>query len=251
MDSAVTISSGKSNQVKSFFESPGRYFSRRQVDVTIRAETVEAFTKELSFHEILDLGCGDGSISLPLLNDNRRLTLLDLSSSMTSIARSSVPPELSKNVVIRNEDFMAADFPKASFDLIICLGLVAHVDSPSDFIKKVAGSLKPGGKVILQFIDSKNFVARLGRLTSWLRELAKPPEYTVNRVSKAEMRRLFSSNDLKMVSLFRYGLPPIPGVQKIFGSDTLCSLVHAIYGKAPNNRNGYLGYEFLCLLEKT
>ena len=91
--------------VKSYFEKPSRYLSR-QADIRIRMDTVKEFTAGANATHLLDIGCGDGSISLPFLNSQTHLTLLDLSSSMASIARSRVPRHLAGNVEVRSENFM-------------------------------------------------------------------------------------------------------------------------------------------------
>ena len=49
---------------------------------------------------ILDIGCGDGSLSLPLLDDRSRLTLLDFSEGMLERARQNIPPGMNTRVEI-------------------------------------------------------------------------------------------------------------------------------------------------------
>src|SRR2546423_752714 len=101
----------KVREVKAFFEDPQRYLSGRAWNLQLRAETVEELTRGIEYHSVLDIGCGDGSISIPLLNSGIRLTMLDLSSGMTRLARSRVPSELVKNVEFINQDFMQANIP--------------------------------------------------------------------------------------------------------------------------------------------
>src|SRR5579863_9270615 len=128
----------KSASVKAVFEEPVRsYLERRRHDITIRSETVSSMMEGFEYHSLLDIGCGDGSISLPLLNQGVRMLLLDFSSSMLSLATSRVPPELEANVEIRNGDFMKEPLLPASYDIVLCLGLLAHVDSPEQFFKRV------------------------------------------------------------------------------------------------------------------
>ena len=86
------------DQVRSLFEEPEWYFSRRAFDIRIRVETVQELVRLSGDARILDIGCGDGSISVPLLTGKTSLTLLDLSAKMLSIAKSKVPPGLSRNV---------------------------------------------------------------------------------------------------------------------------------------------------------
>jgi SAM-dependent methyltransferase len=50
-------------------------------------ETVQELVRLSGDARVLDIGCGDGSISLPLLTGKTSLTLLDLSAKMLSIAK--------------------------------------------------------------------------------------------------------------------------------------------------------------------
>ena len=109
----------KVDQVQSFFEQPERYLSRRSFEIRIRAETVKELAERSGYTRILDIGCGDGSISLPLLSAKRFVTLLDLSSSMLSIAKSRVHPGIAENVETINQDFTTAQLKPKSFDLIL------------------------------------------------------------------------------------------------------------------------------------
>jgi predicted TPR repeat methyltransferase len=87
--------STKIDEVKSLFESPQPYLERRRYNINIRAETVQYFLRNREFTRILDIGCGDGSVSIPLLNPQPELTLLDLSANMLSAAQSNIPSNLS------------------------------------------------------------------------------------------------------------------------------------------------------------
>ena len=68
----ITSAPSKSPLVKAVFEDAGRYLNRRRFDIRIRAETIGALVSGASFRNVLDIGCGDGSISLPLLGGRRR-----------------------------------------------------------------------------------------------------------------------------------------------------------------------------------
>jgi SAM-dependent methyltransferase len=120
--------------VRTLFDQGAAYLDRRQLDIRLRRETVDRVVQGKPYTEILDIGCGDGSISRPLLNSKCRLTLLDVSPGMLSMARSRVPEELSSRAKFVNQDFMQVPFEKNFFDLVICVGVLAHVVSPQDLI---------------------------------------------------------------------------------------------------------------------
>src|SRR5258705_13791450 len=104
----------KTEQVKSLFETPDKYFGRREFDIRIRTENVQHFTNALMFDSVLDVGCGNGAISLPLLPRCRRLTLLDFSSKMIALAGQRIPLERTKDVTMINGDFLRANLAQSS-----------------------------------------------------------------------------------------------------------------------------------------
>src|ERR1039458_4372141 len=50
----------KADHVKALFDVPGKYLGPRRFDIEIRVETVQEFTKNLTFDRVLDIGCGNG-----------------------------------------------------------------------------------------------------------------------------------------------------------------------------------------------
>lgn len=238
----------KVDHVRSVFENAPRYLNSRQVDMRVRSETVQTLAESLNPRRVLDIGCGDGSISLPLATPTSHLTLLDLSASMAALARANVPEHLAANVEVRNEDFMAASFEPGSFDLIVSVGVLAHVDSADAFIQKIAGLLRPGGSLIVEFTDCRHFVGRLERLSGQLKEIVAPAKYPTNRLSFPVVSRLLERHGMRLASVFRYARIPIPGIEKVLTVDFSHRIVKLIFGQCPNNKNAWLGNEYICLL---
>jgi SAM-dependent methyltransferase len=242
----VAPASGKSARVKAVFEDPQRYLNRR-LDIGVRAGVVKSYASRVYFRRVLDIGCGDGSVSLPLLNCGNHVTLLDFSSGMTSLARSRVPEELAGCVDVRNEDFMTASFGADRFGLIVCVGVLAHADSPDELIGKIASLLVPGGHLILEFTDAYSVCGRLGRAIRGVHELVAPARFPVNLFSYRRVAGLLAARHLRFVSEYRYGLPPVPGL-RLLGRDALHRFVRLVYGPYDDNRNTWLGNEYICLL---
>jgi SAM-dependent methyltransferase len=241
--------SPKLDEVKSLFESPQPYLERRRYNINIRADTVQYFLRNRAFTTILDLGCGNGSASIPLLNLQRSLTLLDLSSQMLSIAQSQVPPTLSRNVQAINQDFLAADLAPHSFDVVICLGFLAHVDSPKDVIKKIAQLLRPNGTVIMQSTDSSGFPSRVGIFYRRILEAFGRMNYRYTLTTSAQVIEMFADCGLRLSNIYRYSLPGLPGIDRIFSQPALYKSVRLAYGSAENNYNTWPGKECIYLFE--
>src|ERR1700733_14083592 len=116
--------------VRTFFDQPENYLERKRFDIRIRAETTKTFLEGANYAKIIDIGCGNGSISLPLVSPDRHLRLLDISSTMLTLARSRVPSDLTGNVEITQGDFLGAELENGSYDVVICMGVLAQVASP-------------------------------------------------------------------------------------------------------------------------
>lgn len=236
----------KVNEVQAFFERPAHYLNRRAFEIRVRAETVKELVKATAGVRILDIGCGDGSISLPLLTETTNLTLVDLSSRMLSLAKSKVPREVGDNVVTVNKDFMNTRLPKESFDLILCIGVLAHVNCPADFIAEMVSLLKPGGSLIVECTDSGHVLTRLVALFHKVWGLFRPTAYALNAVSFSEITRILGRYHLLPEAEFRYAAP-LPGNYRLFSPDLMYECTRQIFGSARSNRNVWLGNESICL----
>jgi 2-polyprenyl-3-methyl-5-hydroxy-6-metoxy-1,4-benzoquinol methylase len=244
----MEIVSSKAGDVRSFFEKPVNYLNRREVLMRVRAETVRALAETFTFHSVLDIGCGDGSISIPLLRENTRLTLLDFSTGMTSLARSKVPRDLAGNVEYLNDNFMSAGLKPRSYDLVICLGVLAHLDSPADFLARVANVLKPEGRLILQFSDSRHPIGRLQRAHQRICAIRRPRSWSLNAFSSDLVSRMLAEQGLQIISAFRYSLLPIPGLVKWLSHENHYRIIRGTFGDSAFSRNAWLGNEYMCVV---
>ena len=244
----VNLAGGKSGEVRSFFENTDLYLPGYELNIRIRAETVRELTEGFSFQNVLDVGCGNGSISVPLLTHERRVTFLDLSSNMTSIAQSRVPPEFAANATFVNENIMQAKLEPASYDLIICLGVMAHADAPDALVGRLAALLKPGGRLILEFSDSRHPLGRVARGLQWVAALRRPRSYSLNALSFGKVSGMLREHELQLLSAFRYNQLLYPVLTKRMPQRVRYNLVRGTFGDARRNRRARLGNEYICLL---
>ena len=242
--------SDRIEKVRSLFDQRAAYLDRRQLDIRLRRETVDRVVQGKHYSEILDIGCGDGSISVPLLNSNCRLTLLDVSPGMLSIARSRVPEELLSRVKFVNQDFMQVPFEKNSFDLVICVGVLAHVVSPQDLIAKIASVLKPGGTLILECTNGHHLLDRVNQLRNHLAWLFHPPKYKMNILSATAIRKTAEQQGFKLASEFRYGLP-LPGTGRFYSADGAYTTTRSLFGDIDHNRNRWLATQHIFHLTRS
>jgi len=244
----MSLGSGNPERVRSVFENAPRYFKIRGVDIRLRADTVLAYAREVRYQRGLDIGCGDGTISLQLVNMRTSFTLIDMSSSMVTRAKKNIPTGLEENVVVRQEDFAAAEFDCQKFDLIVSVGVIAHVDSPDEFLRKIRRLMRPDAGLILEFTDAYHPIGWVGRFSRRLKEAVKPAQYSTNKLSFKEVARMFECHRLRLESKFRYSRLPVPGLNRLLSHTQEYKLVKAMFGDCTNNRNASLGNEYICLL---
>ena len=235
-------------QVRRLFEDPAWYLKGTGFNIRIRQETVRDLVSGSECGRILDVGCGNGAISIPLLRPDNHLTLVDVSSAMISIARSNIPAELTGNADLQNADLMVAELEPHSYDLIICMGVLAHVESPSATLARVASLLRPGGSLILEFTDAFHPIGLLNVLYHKLRGFRRRSSYSLNLLSHRDVFGMLEATNLKVASAYRYGMW-FPVVHKLFTQNTLYRVVRAIFGTSKNSRSAFLGNAYICLLK--
>ncbi len=99
--------------------------------------------------DLLDLGCGPGSISMGLARaiSPGRLTGVDLEESQIGIARQEAAKEGVENADFSIGDATRLGFPDGSFDAVHCHALVEHVPDTRAVLGEIRRVLRPGGLV--------------------------------------------------------------------------------------------------------
>ena len=87
--------SSKQEQVKEAFADPTPYLQNNPY-VALRAKAVRRLVPDRTGMSLIDLGCGDGRISIPLVDETGELLLVDSSAAMLELARRNVPPSFSR-----------------------------------------------------------------------------------------------------------------------------------------------------------
>src|SRR5205807_6030820 len=86
----MMVDESERERAKSAFADPTQYL-RNNSYITLRAQAVRRMMPATSAKSILDLGCGDGRISIPLVGDADELLLVDASKGMLELAVQHVP----------------------------------------------------------------------------------------------------------------------------------------------------------------
>ncbi|MBI2579257.1 MAG: amino acid permease [Candidatus Aenigmarchaeota archaeon] len=92
---------------------------------------------------VLDFGCGSGTTALAVARKAKRVVAVDLSQKQLEKALDKAKKSKMPNVVFVKED--SADFPKNSFDAVVCVGVLEYLDKPKASLRKMFKTLKKGG----------------------------------------------------------------------------------------------------------
>ena len=206
----MTATPSKGDAVKRVFDAPQGYLAQG-FNIRARAYIARRLLGDIRDKRILDLGCGDGSVSRQFLADSNQLTLLDLSEKMLQEARRQTPQEYLHRTRFINGDLMRCGFV-GEFDVVLCVGVLAHVDSVAEAIRIISTALTRGGLCVLQITDADSAFFKMMKVYSALRRAKLVDQgYVTNRTTSRMICTLATHNGLQLLKQSRYALP-IPGM---------------------------------------
>jgi 2-polyprenyl-3-methyl-5-hydroxy-6-metoxy-1,4-benzoquinol methylase len=234
--------------VKAFFAHPHHYLLPRHFNIQLRTTIVQEFVGDRPARSILDIGCGNGAISLPLLGPHTRLTLVDVSPEMLARAQARIPQGLGKQVELLNADFLSLALPEHAYDLILCLGVLAHVASPEAVMSKMASLLAPQGSLIVQNTNEQHPITYVKHVYACLRKRLLPAQqrtqraYPLNQLSEAALIEHVQQQGLVLAGTYRYNMP-FPGMGRVMSNEDRYRFIRKVYGTTARNTCGWLGSE--------
>jgi 2-polyprenyl-3-methyl-5-hydroxy-6-metoxy-1,4-benzoquinol methylase len=110
--------------------------------------TIRSLMTDLSRSaKVLDLGCGNGSLTAALSSPGWRMYGVDASESGIWIAKEQYPTITFQCGVI--DATLASTLGANSFDAIVCAEVVEHIYYPRDLAKCAYDLLRPGGRLVI------------------------------------------------------------------------------------------------------
>ena len=209
---------------------------------------MSAYTRHRAFQHVLDIGCGDGSLSLPFLSPECSVTFIDLSNAMLEIVTQKVPDALRPQAKFFQGEFADIDLPPASFDLAIFVGVLAYVSDVRIAAERIHRLVRPGGFIIVECTDAGHALARLNFGYRDLTGLLRPGKCHTYRHRAADVVGTFESAGFHSRRSFRYTYS-LPTSSWFLSQNRTYSLISRLYGTAEASRHQRLGSELLTLFE--
>lgn len=208
--------------VRRYFSRPENYLAKDFI-VRIREDIIGEALTGLPPGTVLDVGCGDGRLGAMFLSRGHRVTFLDLSPAMLALAR--------KQVSIENAD--RAEFIEGTldsipagrrFDLVLCLGVVAHVGSAEGTLESIARVAVPGAQIAIQITDAGSLIGRVSsRYHAWRERRFHSHGYRLNELTLQDLLSRAAERGLKVNRTFRYSLI-LPGMMRVLPNWLLYSI---------------------------
>lgn len=205
------MSADREQQVVDFFAAPDNYLAGNAAQGSVRAQVISELVSPSDGLDVIDLGCGDGGLSLQFVDRARSITLVDRSKGMLEVARASTPDEWRDKVSYEVADldgFRSND----SFDIVLCVGVLAHVPSVPRVLDLVAGLVAHGGRCAVQLSDSDRWLEPALYAYSTARG-----RHATNRMSVSTLRADVERLGLSFERTIHYGLP-VPGAGRLPGT---------------------------------
>lgn len=239
----------KAKEVRSFFEQPEVYLTY-DYNLRLRLDTIREFIGDSYFEEVLDMPCGTGDLSIPLLDHFGDLTMMDFSENMIAYAAKQIPENAAEKVRLVRSDFYAYGFEGQQFDLVIAVGILAHVDDPMMFLMRIARLVKPGGQLIVQNTNYAAPYTKLIRMYHTVKRMVGKSKYKLNWVKEKDVIRTLRNEGFEMRRSFRYHQSWL-GFSHLMSNEQKMQKTQKRFGSAKEPHNQKSGSDVIYLFEKT
>jgi SAM-dependent methyltransferase len=98
--------------------------------------------------DVVDLGCGTGSLSVLLAADGHRVQGVDASAPMVAAAVAKARAA-GVDAAFRQGDAAAPPYPAGSADVVLCRHVLWALPDPDDALRRWVELLRPGGRLVL------------------------------------------------------------------------------------------------------
>jgi SAM-dependent methyltransferase len=194
-----------SYHVKTYFEKPEKYL-HKNFGIRIRKFIIDRLLSDTPTNKIiLDVGCGDGSLSIDWLFNNK-VYFCDFSKPMIDLVKARLNSEDRKNAHFLNtslEELQLPDIP----EIILCIGLLAHVPSVEGAINKLASLSGRNTILVLQFSDGDHLLNKFYQLGGGRSQ-------KVNRIKENQLFGLLDKSGFSCLSIDRFQLL-LPGMGRL------------------------------------
>ena len=155
-------------------------------------------------YDVLEIGCGTGTIALRLAPFTRRLRATDVSTEMIAIAREKLAAALTPQLSFEVADADAPSVAPGSQDVVLAFSLLHLVDDLDYTLAVAAHALRPGGLLLAKTPCVGEMSPLItGLALPLMRELGKAPQ--VLCFNAPELQAAMVRQGLELLAVERHG----------------------------------------------
>lgn len=147
--------------------------------------------------DVLEVGCGSGNFTVLMAARGHRVTGIDIEPAYVEAAQRRLAPFPDARVSCG--DATAADWSER-FDTVVALDVIEHIEGDREFLARLAGVLKPGGKLVVKVPAAPSLMSTLDRVVGHYR-----------RYDRRSLADTLGAAGLAPVSLAHFNVPGIFG----------------------------------------
>jgi ubiquinone/menaquinone biosynthesis C-methylase UbiE len=196
---------------------------------------------------VLDLGCGSAPVLSRLRQQGVSCTGLEYSVDMLRHAKERLHSLQLDDGDLHRGDCRGTPFGAATFDVVVCLGVISYVEDYGVVLREINRILKPGGHALVSFRNRFNPIlwdpfAGLKTLARAATGRLRPEPYKIGRfMDFREFRRKMDEAGFEYRDFIGIGLGPVklnrrallPERASIRLSDSLAVVLHKLGWQAP------------------
>jgi 2-polyprenyl-3-methyl-5-hydroxy-6-metoxy-1,4-benzoquinol methylase len=135
------------NKSEKFWDRMAKYFDRAErKDEPINSMIIEKTRTFLKISDnVLDYGCGTGTVAIEIAGSVKTVHGIDISSKMIDIAKEKTLEHKVKNIDFAQTTIFDEKLETGSFDVILCFYLLHLVEDTPKVMQRINELLKPGG----------------------------------------------------------------------------------------------------------
>lgn len=127
----------------------------------LRRDAAVAMVQRLapSSARVIDLGCGAGPVVSALRQRGIDVIGVDYAEDMLDNARTRLRAMGLDDTRLYQGDCRQTGYPRATFDVVVCLGVISYIDDYADVLREIHRLLRPGGTMIVSYRNVFNPLA--------------------------------------------------------------------------------------------
>lgn len=146
---------------------------------------------------ILEVGCGTGTFTALMASAGHRVTAVDINPSYVATAKARLATQDRVAVLAGDATSMSWD---TRFDTVVLLDVLEHIEDDLGFLRRLAGCLAPGGRLVLKVPAGEWLYSPLDTAIGHFR-----------RYSKKSLRRAFAEAGLRRGGERYFNAAGVPG----------------------------------------